>query len=45
MKVQFITGVVDIDSYWDTFVSTLNEQGLETILAIDQEAYNHYLGL
>ena len=45
MKVQFITGVVDIDGYWDTFVETLNSQGLDTILAVDQEAYNTYLGI
>lgn len=42
VKAQFITGEVDIDSGWDTFISTLDQMGLKEILAIEQAAYDRY---
>jgi len=40
MKAQFITGEVDIETGWDTFISTLNQMGLQDLLAIEQSAYD-----
>lgn len=39
-KAQFITGGMDIDADWETHVNTLNQMGLERILAIEQAAYD-----
>ena len=38
--IEFITGVKDIDLYWDEFVSNINSMGLEKLLNITQSAYD-----
>ena len=37
---QFVTGELDIDANWDTYLKTLNETGLEELMAIEQAAYD-----
>lgn len=37
---QFITGEMDIDGDWDTYLNELNKMGLERLLEIDQAAYD-----
>jgi len=39
-KAQFVSGEVSIDSGWDNFLRTLNQMGLERLIAIDQAAYD-----
>ena len=43
MSVSFMTGAQDIDSQWDTFVSTIEDMGIEDCIAIKQDAYDRYL--
>lgn len=40
MLARFITGDADLDAGWDTYVQTLEQQGLPKFLAIYQEAYD-----
>ena len=42
-KAQFITGEVDVEAGWDSFVNTVNGMGLERLLQIEQAAYDRYL--
>ncbi|HJA93117.1 MAG TPA: extracellular solute-binding protein [Candidatus Eisenbergiella merdipullorum] len=42
-KAQFITGEMDIDTSWDSYIEKLNEMGLERLLEIDQAAYDRYM--
>lgn len=37
---QFITGELDIEENWDTYISTLESIGLDEIVAIEQAAYD-----
>jgi len=39
MRVEFITGVSDIETGWDTYVETLKRMGIEEVVAVYQEAY------
>jgi ABC-type glycerol-3-phosphate transport system substrate-binding protein len=40
MLTRFITGDADIDAEWDTYLTTLDSQGLPQLLAIYQKAYD-----
>ena len=42
---QFITGEMDLDSDWDTFVKTINGYGVDEYISIYQNAYDDYLGV
>jgi putative aldouronate transport system substrate-binding protein len=44
MLIRFITGDADIDSEWDSYLETLNSQGLPQLLAIYQKAYDAQMG-
>jgi putative aldouronate transport system substrate-binding protein len=39
MLTKFITGESDIDGEWDTYLQTLDSQGLPRLLEINQKAY------
>ncbi len=39
MLTKFITGEAHIDTDWDTYLATLNSQGLSKLLEITQKAY------
>ncbi len=43
-KVQFITGELDIDAGWDSYLAELDKIGLQRLLEIEQAAYDRYLG-
>ena len=43
MSVSFITGAQDIESQWDTFVSTIESMGIDECISIKQDAYDRYL--
>jgi putative aldouronate transport system substrate-binding protein len=43
MVARFVTGELDIDAEWDSYVSALNEMGLERYLEINQIAYDRFL--
>lgn len=40
MRVEFITGVTDIETGWDTYVSTLDSMGIADVVKVYQEAYD-----
>ena len=40
---QFITGVLDIDTEWDTYMSDIASMGIDEAIAITQAAYDRYL--
>ena len=40
---QMITGTIDLDAKWDTYLSTLKSMGIERAIEITQNAYNRYL--
>lgn len=40
MRVEFITGVTDIETGWDTYVKTLDQMGLPEVVEVYQEAYD-----
>jgi putative aldouronate transport system substrate-binding protein len=40
MLVRFITGDANIDAEWDTYIATLDTQGLPRLLEITQKAYD-----
>jgi putative aldouronate transport system substrate-binding protein len=44
MLIRFITGDADIDSEWDSYLETLNSQGLPQLLSIYQKAYDAQMG-
>ena len=39
-RTSFITGTMDIDKEWDSFISTLEGMGLEKMLEFNQAAYS-----
>ena len=41
-RAQFITGELDLDKDWDTYVNTLNQMNLGRLLEIEQAAYDAY---
>lgn len=41
-RAQFITGELDLDKDWDTYVSTLEQMNLGRLLEIEQAAYDRY---
>lgn len=41
-RAQFITGELDLDKDWDTYVNTLNQMNLGRLLEIEQAAYDRY---
>lgn len=42
MAVSFMTGAADVDSEWDTFVSTIESMGIDQCIEIKQAAYDRY---
>lgn len=40
--VQFITGAMDIDKDWDSYIDTLNGMGLDNYISVYQKAYDSY---
>ena len=43
MIYKFITGGLDVDELWDTFVSTMYDMGLADNISIQQAAYERWL--
>ena len=43
MIYKFITGGLDVDEQWDTFVSTMYDMGLADNISIQQAAYERWL--
>lgn len=41
--VKFVTGEMDLESDWDSYVSTMKELGLDQVIAAKQSAYDRYL--
>ena len=39
MRVEFVTGVTDIETGWDTYIKTLERMGIDEVVAVYQEAY------
>lgn len=37
---QFVMGKADIDEYWDTYIQTINQMGIEEWMEIEQTAYD-----
>lgn len=44
-KAQFITGELDIDKDWDTYVRTVEQMNLEQLMEIEQAAYDRYVNV
>lgn len=44
-KAQFITGELDIDKDWDTYVSTVEQMNLAELMEIEQAAYDRYVNV
>lgn len=42
-KAQFITGELDIEKDWDTYISRVEQMELSTLLDIEQTAYDRYM--
>lgn len=42
-KAQFITGELDVEKDWDTYVSTVEQMNLEQLMEIEQAAYDRYV--
>ena len=42
MKAQFITGELDIEENWDAFQAQIQSFGLDTILEVEQAAYDRF---
>jgi len=43
MRIEFMTGVTDIESGWDTYLATLDKMGVQDVIKVYQEAYEAYL--
>ena len=43
MRAQFITGAVDIETGWDTYLKTLDDMGIADVLKVYQAAYDRWL--
>ena len=41
--VQFITGDLDVEKDWDTYIEKLNTMGVENYIATYQKAYDTYM--
>lgn len=41
-RAQFITGELDLDKDWDTYVKSLEQMNLGRLLEIEQAAYDRY---
>lgn len=39
---QFITGELNLDSDWDSYVDTINSYGVDTYLSLYQAAFDEY---
>ena len=39
-RIGFITGTMDLDKDWDSYVSSLNNMGLQTAIDLYQTAYD-----
>jgi putative aldouronate transport system substrate-binding protein len=44
MLVRFITGDANVDAEWDSYLATLDSQGLPRLLELTQAAYNTAVG-
>lgn len=44
-RAQFITGELDLDKDWETYVNTLNQMNLGRLLEIEQAAYDRYVAV
>ena len=44
MEVKFITGLVDIETEWDTYLQNLEKMGLNDLVKVYQDAYNRWEG-
>ncbi len=44
MRAQFISGQVDVDANWDTYIKTLEGMGLDKLLEIENAAYARFKG-
>lgn len=44
MLVRFITGDANVDAEWDSYLATLDSQGLSRLLELTQAAYNTAVG-
>lgn len=42
MSVSFMTGASDIETQWDTFVSTVESMNIAACISIKQDAYDRY---
>jgi putative aldouronate transport system substrate-binding protein len=42
MTIQFVTGVLDINEEWDTYIQTMNDMEIERAIEITQEALNRF---
>ena len=43
MKARFFMGKDDLDEYWDTYIQTLKDMGIDDVLAIEQAKYDRYV--
>ena len=44
-KAQFITGELDVDQDWDTYVNTVEQMNASRLLEIEQAAYDRFAAL
>lgn len=44
-RAQFVTGELDLDKDWDTYISTLDQMNLGGLLEIEQAAYDRYISV
>ena len=42
MEAKFISGVVDIETGWDTYLKTLDQMGLQDVMKVYQAAYDRW---
>ena len=42
MRIQYITGLKDLDAFESEYIATLKQMGIERILEIKQMAYEEY---
>lgn len=44
IQAEFIVGSKDIDAYWDEFIQTLEQMGIQTLIDMEQAAYDATVG-
>ena len=44
-KAQFITGELDVDQDWDTYVNTVEQMNASRLLEIEQAAYDRFTAI